>query len=117
MKSKRGRYKRRKRYLKGRRLQNYVRDKLLKTFPHLRKRDVSVALVGQQGPDIILSRTGKKLVGHNFEIKNQNRMSTVWKWYNQACKNTKLDAAVIMKSNTRAPLAVIDLDHFLDLIK
>ncbi len=44
-------------------------------------------------------------------------MSTVWKWYNQACKNTKLDAAVIMKSNTRAPLAVIDLDHFLDLIK
>ena len=116
MKSKH-RYKRRKRYLKGRRLQNYVRDKLLKTFPHLRKKDVSVALVGQQGPDIILSRTGKKLVGHNFEIKNQNRMSTVWKWYNQACKNTKLDAAVIMKSNTRAPLAVIDLDHFLDLIK
>jgi len=52
-----------------------------------------------------------------IEIKNQNRMSTVWKWYNQACKNTKLDAAVIMKSNTRAPLAVIDLDHFLDLIK
>ena len=62
MKSKH-RYKRRKRYLKGRRLQNYVRDKLLKTFPHLRKRDVSVALAGQQGPDIILSRTGKKLVG------------------------------------------------------
>jgi len=117
MKSKRGRYKRRRRYLKGRRLQNYVRDKLLKTFPHLRKKDVSVALAGQQGPDIILSRTGKKLVGHNFEIKNQNRMSTVWKWYNQACKNTKLDGAVIMKSNTRAPLAVIDFDHFLDLIK
>ena len=76
-----------------------------------------MALAGQQGPDIILSRTGKKLVGHNFEIKNQNRMSTVWKWYNQACKNTKLDGAVIMKSNTRAPLAVIDFDHFLDLIK
>ena len=104
-------------YLKGRRLQNFVRDKLLKAFPHLKKKDVSVALDGQQGPDIILSRIGKKLVGHNFEIKNQNRMITIWKWYNQACKNTKLHGAVIMKSNTRDPLAVIDFSHFLELIK
>jgi len=109
--------KNRSKKIKSAKLQRLVRSKVLKAFPHLRKKDVSVALAGQQGPDIILSRTGKKLVGHNFEIKNQNRMSTVWKWYNQACKNTKLDGAVVMKSNTRAPLAVIDFDHFLDLIK
>ena len=107
----------RRQYLKGRRLQNYVRDKLLKAFPHLKKKDISVALEGQQGPDIILSRIGKKLVGHNFEVKNQNKMKTVYGWYSQACKNTKLHGAVIMKCNTRAPLAVITFDHFLDLIK
>ena len=44
-------------------MQNYVREKLLKAFPHLKKKDISVALEGQQGPDIILSRIGKKLVG------------------------------------------------------
>ena len=107
----------RRQYLKGRRLQNYVRDKLLKAFPHLKKKDISVALEGQQGPDIILSRIGKKLVGHNFEVKNQNKMKTVYGWYSQACKNTKLHGAVIMKCNTRDPLAVITFDHFLDLIK
>ena len=107
----------RRQYLKGRRLQNYVRDKLLKAFPHLKKKDISVALEGQQGPDIILSRIGKKLVGHNFEVKNQNKMKTVYGWYSQACKNTKLHGAVIMKCNTRDPLAVITFDHCLDLIK
>ncbi len=108
---------RRKRYLKGRRLQNYVRDKLLRAFPHLKKKDISVALEGQQGPDIILSRIGKKLVGHNFETKNQNKMRTVYGWYNQACKKTKLPGVVVMKCNSRDPLALIDFNHFLDLIK
>ena len=33
---------RRKRYLKGRRLQNYVRDKLLRAFPHLKKTEITM---------------------------------------------------------------------------
>ena len=59
----------------------------------------------------------KKLIGLNFEIKNQNKMKTIYDWYNQSQKNTKLHGVVIMKCNTRDPLALVDFSHFLDLIK
>ena len=107
---------------KGRRLQNFVRDKILKSFPHLKKKDVSTANTGQNGSDILLSKTGRKLVGVNFECKNQNKMKTIYDWYKQSSKNSKglvppLTPCVAMKMNTRAPLVVLDLDDFFTLIK
>ena len=103
---------------KSSRLQNLVRDKILRAFrPHLRKKDVQTPLNGVNGPDIILSRIAKKLCPWNFEVKNRNQIKTVYDWMKQASKNTKLSPVVIMKMNTRKPLAVIDLDAFIDLIK
>ena len=99
-------------------LQNLVRDKILKTFPHLKKKDVLTARNGQIGADIILSKVGQKLVGCNFEVKNQQKMKTVYDWYKQSSKGSgKLTPAVVCKMNTRQPLVVIDLDDFIDLIK
>jgi|TARA_Y100001951_G_scaffold66589_1_gene53550 hypothetical protein len=103
-------------------LQNLVRDKILKSFPHLKKKDVSTANTGQNGSDILLSKTGRKLVGVNFECKNQNKMKTIYDWYKQSSKNSKglvppLTPCVAMKMNTRAPLVVLDLDDFFTLIK
>jgi len=98
-------------------LQNLVRDKILKSFPHLKPADVVTANHGQTGPDVVLSKVARKLVGVNFECKNQNKMKTIYDWYKQASKNTKLEPVVVMKMNTRQPLAVIDLDTFIDLIK
>ncbi len=43
----------------------------------------------------------KKLIGLNFEIKNQNKMKTIYDWYNQSQKNTKLHGVVVMKMNTK----------------
>ena len=103
---------------KSTKLQNLVRDKILNAFrPHLRKQDVKTALYGENGPDIILSRIAKKLCPYQFEVKNRNQMKTIYDWYKQASKNTKLEPVVVMKMNTRQPLAVIDLDTFIDLIK
>ena len=103
---------------KSSRLQNLVRDKLLKAFkPHLGKKDVQTPPNGINGPDIILSRIAKKLCPYNFEVKNRNQMKGVYDWYKQSGKNTKLEPVVVMKMNTRKPLAVIDLDAFIDLIK
>jgi|TARA_R110002020_G_scaffold457887_1_gene674985 hypothetical protein len=102
---------------KSTKLQNLVRAKILKAFPHLRKKDVDTAKEGQSGPDIILSRIAKRLVPYNFEVKAQNRMKTVYNYYKQASKKTKLEPIVCMKANGRDPLVVIDLDHFFDLIK
>ena len=99
-------------------LQNLVRDKILKAFTHLGKEDVITASSGQNGSDIRLSKAGRRLVGVNFECKNQNKMKTVYDWYKQSAKGSnKLMPCVVMKMNTRSPLVVIDLDDFFDLIK
>jgi hypothetical protein len=102
---------------KGRKLQNLVRNKLLKTFPHLKETDIQVARTGENGPDIKLSRIGRRLIPFQFETKAQQRMKTIYSWHRQASKKTNLDGVVVMKSNGKDPLVVINLDLFLDLIK
>jgi len=102
---------------KGRKLSNLVREKILKTFRHLRKSDVHVPGTGANGPDLILSRTAKKLCPYQFEQKAQERMKTIYSWHKQACKNTNLDGVLVMRMNKKDPLVVIDMDLFFDLIK
>jgi len=103
---------------KGAHLQNLVRDKILKAFPHLKPNDIVTAKNGQNGPDLKLSKVARRLVGVNFECKHQNKLSTVYSWYTQASKGQhKLVPCVVMKKNSRKALAVIDLDDFFKLIK
>ena len=92
-------------------------DVRFKSLPYLSKKDVQTTPNGVNGPDIILSRTAKKLCPYNFEVKNRNQMKGVYDWYKQSGKNTKLEPVVVMKMNTRKPLVVIDLDTFVDLIR
>ena len=103
--------------LKGRKLQNFVRNKLLKTFPHLKENDIDVAKTGENGPDIKLSRIAKRLIPYQFETKSQQRMKTIYQWHKQSSKKTNLEGIVVMKSNGQDPLVVITLDLFLELIK
>jgi len=103
---------------KGRKLQKLVADKILKTFrPNLKKSDVRVAGTGVNGPDIRLSKNGTRLCPFQFEAKSQNRMKTIYKWKRQSEKNTNLDGVLVMKSNGKKPLVVMDMDLFFDLIK
>jgi len=61
---------------KSTKLQNLVRDKILKAFkPHLRKQDVRTPMNGENGQNIILSRIAVKLVPRNFEINNRNKIA------------------------------------------
>mgnify|MGYP001158877276 CR=1 FL=1 len=102
---------------KGRKLQNLVRNKILKMFPHLKDNDVDVATTGENGPDLKLSRIAKRLIPYQFETKSQQRMKTIYSWYKQSSKKTNLEGVVVMKSNGQDPLVVISLELFLDLIK
>ena len=102
---------------KGRKLANLVRNKLLKTFPHLKDCDVGVARTGENGTDVKLSRIAKRLIPFQFETKAQQRMKTIYKWKKQSEKKTNLDGVLVMRANGRDPLVVINLDLFLDLIK
>ena len=102
---------------KGRKLQNLLREKVLKTFRHLKKAHVQVARTNANGPDLLLSRIAKRLVPFQFEAKAQERMKTIYSWHKQSEKNTNLDGVVVMKMNGKNPLVVIDMDLFFDLIK
>ena len=110
--------KQKSRKAKGRKLQNFVRAKVLKAFRHLKKDDVICVENYKPGADIILSKVAKKLLPYSFECKNQEKMKTIYDFYNQAYKNSgKLEPVLVMKMNTREPLVVIDFEHFIDLIK
>jgi len=102
---------------KGRKLQNLLREKILKTFRHLRKSDVHVAGTGVNGPDILLSKTATRLCPFQFEAKSQERMKTIYSWHKQSEKNTDLDGVLVMRMNGKNPLVVIDMNLFFDLIK
>ena len=102
---------------KGRLLQIIVRDKLLKAFPHLNPIDLQVGKNGTNGEDLKISRIGRRLIPFQFEMKNQQKLLTLYKFFRQAQKHGKHEPVLVVKLNSRKPLAVIDLDQFIDLIK
>src|SRR6056300_790482 len=102
---------------KGRRLQNHLRDRLLKAFPHLKDADVKVAIMSEPGADIKLSRIAKKLIPYQFECKNQEKMKTVYQWFKQCQRHGPLEPILVIKRNSQEELAVLRLDELIDLIK
>lgn len=110
--------KQRSRKVKGRRLTNFVREKILKAFPHLRSKDIACADNGLPGPDLILSKVAKALVPFQWEMKNQQKMKTLYSWHKQASRGAgSLTPVVVCKQNTRDPLVIIEFKEFLNLIK
>ena len=61
--------KQRSRKIKGRRLTNYVRDRVLKAFPHLKRKDVLCTENGLPGPDLLMSKVAKQLCPWQFEME------------------------------------------------
>lgn len=103
---------------KGRNLQNFVRDKILESFPQLEPDDVQCAIMGQSGTDIKLSPLARKIVPYSIECKNQQKIS-IWAALEQAKSNVKdgTQPALIFKRNNSDPHVVLTLSHFLELLK
>jgi hypothetical protein len=102
---------------KGRRLTVQVKDKILKTFKHLRPDDVVVAAAGQQGEDIKLSKTAKRLFPYQVECKAQERLKQLFKFWKQTKGHGNKQPLLIVKMNGTEPLAILDLDHFFELVE
>ena len=101
---------------KGRRLQNFVRDRLLFSFPTLEPDDVKAAIMGESGEDIKLSPAAKRKIPYSFECKNQERLS-IWESLKQAEDNCDDRTPVlIFKRNRSKTYAVVEIDSFLELI-
>lgn len=101
---------------KGRIAQQYVRDKILETFPILEPDDVKSTSMGASGEDVQLSPAARKLVPYQLEIKNK-ATSQIHTYYEQAKSHGKHEPAVVVHRDRGIYLATISLDHFLALIK
>jgi hypothetical protein len=101
---------------KGKRLQKYVCNLILKFFPILSEEDVVSIRMGRPGEDVQLSDKAKKIFPYSIECKNQERMKYLWEAYEQAISNSKnLEPLVIIKINKKKPLVVIDAEYFIKL--
>lgn len=102
---------------KGRKVQQLVRDALLKLFPNLEPDDIKSTSMGVSGVDVQLSPAAKKYIPYSIECKARNKIG-VYAMYDQAVKNGgKLEPLLVIKQDRSKPLVVVDMEHFLKLIK
>ena len=103
---------------KGRRLQNRIRDLLIEHFSdELEDDDIRCAIMGESGEDLKLSPAARKLIPYSIECKNQEKLN-IWDSLEQAEENSKgYTPILIFKRNRSKTYAVVELNHFLKLIK
>ena len=109
----------RSRKSKGRRLQNDVRDSILKLFEGvLEQDDVQSAIMGESGTDVKLSPLARRLFPYSVECKNQEKMN-IWASLKQAEENVKdgTTPILIFKRNHTKTYVTMEYDKFLELIK
>lgn len=100
---------------KGRKLQQWVRDKIIGMFQDLSTRDVVSTGMGQQGEDVRLSEAAFKKFPFSIECKNQAKMKPVFDAYYQAKKQAAGEPLVFIKINGENPLVVLDANYFFKL--
>lgn len=103
---------------KGRRLQQWVRDKLYSTFPKLEDGDIRSTSMGSNGEDLLLSPAARRCFPYSVECKS-NKSFAVYKIMDQATENCPKGATplAIIKGDRKKPLAIIDAEHFFKLTK
>ena len=101
---------------KGRRFQQWVRDKLIEVLD-IHPEDIESRSMGAGGEDLIMARAAREKFPHSIECKNVERLN-VWDAYEQASANSgKHEPIVVMKKNRRNPLVVVDAEYFIRLFE
>ena len=101
---------------KGRRLQQWVRDRMLALVPALGANDVVSRSSGAGGTDLILSPAAFAIFPWDIECKNTERVN-IWAAYAQASAHDDGGEPVVFLSRNHAkPLAVIDAEWLLHFI-
>lgn len=100
---------------KGRRLQQLVVKKLLLLLPGVQPDDIQSRSMGANGEDIMLSPYARSKFPYSVECKNQEKLN-LWKAWEQTQGNAEdYQPLLIVGKNNTKPLAVVDLDYFLNL--
>jgi hypothetical protein len=105
---------------KGRRLQQWVADKISKLLNIPVGRDEMIASreMGQSGTDVRLIGKAQELFPFSIECKYQETWS-IPKWMEQAKENQKDGTAWLLfcKKNRVKPVVVMDAEEFFELYK
>ena len=101
---------------KGRRFQQWVRDKLIEVL-NIHPEDIESRSMGAGGEDLIMARAARETFPYSIECKNQEKIN-LWESYKQATENSgKYEPIVFIKRNNHKPLVVVDADYFINLHK
>ena len=99
---------------KGRRLQQWVREKLIEML-EVHPEYIESRSMGAGGEDLIMARAARTKFPHSIECKNVEKLN-IWDAYEQASANCgDYEPLVIMKKNGKKPLAVVDAEYFISL--
>lgn len=103
---------------KGRKLQQWVRDLILRNHRSLGEDDVRSASMGAGGEDILLSPAARALLPLSIECKSHANMA-FYKWLDQAIVNApkKTEPIVVAKANHRKPVVIVDAEYFFQHFK
>ena len=101
---------------KGRKLQQWARDLVLQTYTHLEEDDVRSTSMGVSGSDLQLSPLARKSFAYDVECKSLARVG-VYRYVDQCNNRGDAQPLVIVKQNRRRPLAVVDAEHFFELLR
>jgi hypothetical protein len=99
---------------KGRRLQQWVRDKLIEMLD-IHPEDIESRSMGAGGEDLIMARAARLKFPHSIECKNVEKLN-IWDAYEQASANCgDYEPIVFMKKNGKKPLVVVDAEYYIQL--
>lgn len=99
---------------KGRRLQQWVRDKLIEML-EVHPEDIESRSMGAGGEDLIMARAARQKFPHSIECKNVEKLN-IWEAYEQASANCgDYEPIVVMKKNGKKPLVVVDAEYYISL--
>ena len=99
---------------KGRRLQQWVRDKLIEMLD-VHPEDIESRSMGAGGEDLIMARAARLKFPHSIECKNVEKLN-ILDDYEQASANCgDYQPIVVMKKNGKKPLVVVDAEYYISL--
>ena len=101
---------------KGRRFQQWVRDKLIESLG-IHPEDIESRSMGAGGEDLIMARAAREKFPYSIECKNQERFN-LWEAYSQAESNCGAHQPIVfLKKNNHKPLVLEDAEYFVKLHK
>lgn len=90
---------------------------MLAAFTSLEADDVKSTAMGQGGEDVQLSPAARKLFPYSVECKRHASFA-VYGPYEQAEANSgDYEALLVIQGDRKKPLVLVDLDHFIKLVK